>query len=96
MGAFTALDVPAAMPLPIEPRTAAAVASALAVSLPFLSGWYANAPPSLPPHGRANDCSAVYGVRPPSLVRAASGTPALARAPITTAVELASLGLPGL
>lgn len=95
-GAFTALELPAARPLPIEPSTAAAVASALAVSLPSLSGWYANAPPPSPPHGRANVCSAVYGVFPDSVVMSASGTPARASAPITTAVELASLGLPGL
>lgn len=38
----------------------------------------------------------MYGVLPSAVVTSLIGTPVRARAPITTAVELASLGLPGL
>ncbi len=82
----------ATRPLPSAPSTPAAVASALATGLPSWSG-YPKAPPS-PAQGRAAASRASYGDLPPFFTVPGSVSVA-ARAPMTTEVELASLGLPG-
>ncbi len=87
----------AASPFPSPPSTPAAVASALGASLPSLSGWYANAPPPVfASHGTEKVTSASYGDLPFGDFTSPGFSPAAASAPITTEVELASLGLPGL